>query len=159
MLLKISISSEAVAANHILWCVAQTFGSTSPNNTRKKVTTTTLMRNSKMPCNPSVVTHVFIKVFDISTIPIFTKQLAISIEASSVLGVSSRVTIRLKEGCCLVLSILISLSVSEKNAIWEPATKKEIKKRIMTVKKRMVVAAGVIAKNKSICWHNKFTEW
>jgi hypothetical protein len=35
--------------------------------------------------------------------------------------------------------------VSEKKAISEPATKKDIKKRMMTAKRRMVVAAGVIA--------------
>lgn len=90
--------------------------------------------------------------------PMFTKLLAISMEASRVLGASSKVTILLKEGCCLVLSILISLSVSEKKAISEPATKKEIKKRIITVKRSMVVAAGVIARNKIICWLNKYTE-
>lgn len=88
----------------------------------------------------------------------FTKLLAISMDASKVFGVSSSVTIRLKEGCCRVLSILISLSVREKKAISEPATKKEIKKSIMMVKRRIVVAAGVIANNLIKSWPNKFAE-
>ena len=90
--------------------------------------------------------------------PIFTKLFVISIEASNVLGLSSRVTILLKEGCCLVLSKLISFIVSEKKAISEPATKKEMKKRITTVKRSMVVAAGVSTRDKIICWLNKCAE-
>jgi hypothetical protein len=45
------------------------------------------------------------------------------------------------------LSILISLIVREKKATSEPATKNDIKKRIITVKRSIVVAAGVIARN------------
>lgn len=88
----------------------------------------------------------------------FTRLLAISIDASNVFGVSRSVTIRLKEGCCRVLSILMSLSVREKKATSEPATKKEIKKSTMMVKRRMVVAAGVIANNLIKCWPNKCAE-
>lgn len=78
--------------------------------------------------------------------PMLTRLFAINIEASSVLGFSSKVTILLYEGCCLVLSILISFSVSEKKATSDPATKNDIKKRMITVKRSIVVAAGVIAR-------------
>ena len=75
--------------------------------------------------------------------PMFTKLFAINMEASNVLGVSSRLTILLYEGCCLVLSILISFRVNEKKATSDPASKNDIKKSIMTTKKSIVIAAGV----------------
>jgi hypothetical protein len=91
-------------------------------------------------------------------IPIFTKLFAISMDARRVFGVSSRVTILLKEGCCLVFSILRSLIVSEKKATSEPATKKEIKNRMIIVKRSMVVCAGEIARIVIICFPNKSAE-
>jgi hypothetical protein len=75
--------------------VAHTFGSTSQNKTRREVTTTTLIINSRIPCNWRFSIQLFIKVFDIRMIPIFTRQLAINIEASNVLGFSSNATILL----------------------------------------------------------------
>jgi len=69
--------------------------------------------------------------------------------ASSVLGCSSKLTIRLKEGFCLVFKTLISFDVSEKKATSLPATRKEMMSRINMMKIRIVVAAGVIARKMS----------
>ena len=77
--------------------------------------------------------------------PMFTKLLAINIDASNVFGCSSKSTIRLKAGCCLVLSILMSLYVSEKKATSEPAIKNETVNNKIAKKIRTAVAAGVIA--------------
>lgn len=82
-------------------------------------------------------------------IPIFTKLLVISMAASKVLGLSSKLTIRLKEGCCRVFKILISLEVSEKKATSLPATRKEIINSINIMKTSMTLAAGVNARKKS----------
>lgn len=82
-------------------------------------------------------------------IPMFTKQLEISMDASNVLGVSRRFTILLYAGCCLVLSILISLSVREKKATSEPANKKDSRNSTNNVNTKTVVAAGVMAKSVS----------
>ncbi len=90
--------------------------------------------------------------------PIFTKLLAISIDASNVLGSSSKFTMRRKEGWRLVFSTLISFDVSEKNATSLPARKKERMKRIMMVKISMVVAAVVIAKKIKKCVPGPKTE-
>ena len=75
-----------------------------------------------------------------------TKLLVISIDASRVLGVSSKVTILLYEGCRFVLRIFISLYVSEKNATSEPATKNEIIKSRKRAKIRIVVAPSVMTR-------------
>ena len=55
------------------------------------------------------------------------------------------VTIRLNDGCCLVLSTLISFCVSEKKAISLPATKKESINKITAVNISTPVTAGTIA--------------
>lgn len=111
-----------------------------------------------MPCNPRVVTQVSISIFEIRTMPMFTKQLAISIDAINVFGASSRFTILLKDGCCLVFRRFISFNVREKKAISEPDTRNDIKNKIITVNRSMVVAAGEIARKRSVCWLNKCTE-
>lgn len=78
--------------------------------------------------------------------PIFTKQLAISSEAISVFGFSSKVTILLYEGCWRVFSILMSFRVNEKKDISEPEKRKDKAKSTNSIKDRMVVAdAGVTA--------------
>ena len=77
-------------------------------------------------------------------IPIFAKLLVMSIEARSVFGDSSNVMILRYDGCFLVLSMLMSLYVSEKNATSDPATRKEITNRTRIEKIRIVVAPGVI---------------
>ena len=77
--------------------------------------------------------------------PIFTRLFAISIEAKSVLGFSSSDTILLYDGCCRVLSILMSFTVNEKKATSEPETKNDSKKRMITVKRSIEIAAGVNA--------------
>ena len=92
------------------------------------------------------VSQLSIRIFEIKMMPIFTKLFVMSIAASNVFGCSSNVTIRLKEGCCLVFKTLISFNVKEKNATSLPATRKEMIKRMKMIKIRMVVAAGVIAK-------------
>jgi len=45
--------------------------------------------------------------------------------------------------------MFMSLTVSEKKATSDPETKKDSKKRMIMVKKRMVEAAGVIARKSS----------
>ena len=84
--------------------------------------------------------------FEMRMMPIFTKLFVISIEASNVFGDSSSVTMRRYDGCFFVLSRLISLYVSEKNATSEPATRKDIRKSVATITIRMMVAVGVMAK-------------
>ena len=56
-------------------------------------------------------------------------------------------TIRRKAGCCFVLSILISLYVSEKKATSEPATKKDMVNKSSARNMSTADAAGVIASN------------
>jgi hypothetical protein len=109
----------------------------------------TFNKNDSKGSKPRDSTHSFIKELEISMMPMFTKQLAISMEASKVLGVSSKFTMRLYDGCCLVLSILMSLSVREKKATSDPANKNESRKRIKSIKTKTVVAAGVKARSVS----------
>jgi hypothetical protein len=70
-------------------------------------------------------------------------------EASKILGCSSKCTILRKEGCLLVFKIFMSLEVNEKKATSLPATKKERIRSIKITKMSIVVAAGVIAKSVS----------
>ena len=67
-------------------------------------------------------------------------------EFVKVLGCSSKVTIRLKDGCCLVFKTLISFKVKEKKATSLPATRKEMIRRMKIEKISMIAAAGVIAR-------------
>jgi hypothetical protein len=78
-------------------------------------------------------------------IPIFTMQLDIRSEANKTFGFSKRVTILLYEGCCRVLSILMSFSVREKNAISAPEKRKDNTKSTTNTKTKMVVSAEVMA--------------
>lgn len=78
---------------------------------------------------------------EIKMMPMFTKLLAISIEASKVFGCSSKLTILLKEGCFLVFKILTSFGLSEKKATSLPESKKDKRKRTKTVTIKIVVAA------------------
>jgi hypothetical protein len=64
-------------------------------------------------------------------------------DACKVLGCSSKVTILLKEGCCFVLSALISFTFSEKKATSLPAIRKERMYNITAIKRSNTVAAGV----------------
>lgn len=66
-------------------------------------------------------------------------------EKSNVFGRSRRETILLYAGCCLVLSTLMSFNVKEKNAISDPAKRKDNTKSTNRIKTSNVVAAGVIA--------------
>ena len=81
--------------------------------------------------------------------PIFTKLFVISMAANNVLGCSSKVTMRLNEGCWRVFKTLISFEVSEKKATSLPATRNETINKINMMKMSMVVAAGVIANRAS----------
>ncbi len=83
--------------------------------------------------------------FEMIIMAILIKLFAISKEASNVLGCSSRSTIRLYPGCCLVLSILISLKLKEKKATSAPDTKKESTRKIISKNTRTVVAWTLIA--------------
>ena len=78
-------------------------------------------------------------------IPMFTKLLVISKQANSVLGCSSRLTMRRYAGCCFVLSMLMSLSVREKKATSEPANRKATTKRKNIITISTALAARVIA--------------
>ena len=81
-------------------------------------------------------------------IPIFTRLLAIISEASNVLGSSNKLTILFQELSCLVFKILMSLSVKEKKAIFDPETMKEmIKKNKMRIA-NMVVACTLMINKK-----------
>jgi hypothetical protein len=51
----------------------------------------------------------------------------------------------LYEGCCRVLSILMSFSVREKNAISAPEKRKDNTKSTTNTKTKMVVSAEVMA--------------
>ena len=75
--------------------------------------------------------------------PRFTTTFATSIEANNVLGCSSKDTTRLKDGCCFVLRLLISLTVSEKKATSLPAIKKDRRYKTAAIKLSRMVAAGV----------------
>ena len=78
--------------------------------------------------------------------PILTRLFVISMEASSVFGCSSNVTILLNEGCCRVLSTFISFWPKEKKATSPPATRKESTNKTITVKISTPVMAGIIAR-------------
>jgi len=67
-------------------------------------------------------------------------------EASKILGCSNKLTMRLNEGCFLVLRILRSFEVREKKATSLPAKKKEITSRKKIEKIKIVVAAILITK-------------
>ena len=84
-------------------------GKLKSGRSNKKVTVPTLSKKTgqKVRCNP--VIQLSIKIFEIKMMPILTKLFAISMEPNNILGWSSKETIRLKAGCCFVLSILISL--------------------------------------------------
>lgn len=99
------------------------------------------------------------KKLQTSIAPIFTKTLAISIVACKVFGSSKSLTIRRKEGCCFVLSRLISFVVNEKKATSQPAIKKDNTKSSTAKKSIMPVVAGfrMFKKVKSILASN--TEW
>ena len=73
--------------------------------------------------------------------PMFTKLLAINIDASNVLGCSNKLTILLKEGCFLVFKIFTSFELSEKNATSLPDNRKDNKKSTKTATTKIVVAA------------------
>jgi hypothetical protein len=77
-------------------------------------------------------------------IEMFTKLLAISREASRVLGSSNKFTIRLYPDCCLVFSIFTSLYDREKKATSAPETKKEISSKMMRRKIKIVEACVFI---------------
>ena len=98
----------------------------------------------KVKCNPPIQPS--IKILEIKIIPMFTKLLLMSIDASKVFGCSSKLTMRRYAGCFFVRSMFISLNVREKKAISEPASKKDRMKSITTINISTVVAAGVIAK-------------
>jgi hypothetical protein len=65
-------------------------------------------------------------------------------EASRVLGSSSRDTMRFQERSCLVLRILISLNVREKKATSEPERTNDRRSRKSMTIARIVVAWGLI---------------
>ena len=67
-------------------------------------------------------------------------------DANNVFGCSSKVTMRLKDGCFLVFKTLISFWASEKKATSPPATKKERINKMMAIKMSMPVMAGTIAR-------------
>jgi hypothetical protein len=126
--------------------VAQTLGNTSPNNSNKKVTVPTLIKKMGQKVRWYPLIQLSMSMLDIKMMPILTKLLLISMEANNVFGWSSRVTIRLYAGCFLVRSRLMSLKVSEKNAISDPASKNDSIKRMTTKNMSTVIAAGAIAK-------------
>ena len=77
-------------------------------------------------------------------IPILTRLLAITREADKVLGSSSRLTILFQGLSCLVLRILISFPVKEKNAILDPETIKDITSRNKMRTTKIVVACALM---------------
>ena len=91
-------------------------------------------------------------------IPMFTKLPVICIDASRIFGCSSRLTMRRKEGCFFVFRTLMSLADSEKKATSLPEIKNDNRKSMITENSSMVVAAGVMARNKAGAWFAK-TEW
>ena len=74
-------------------------------------------------------------MLEITMIAILIKLLAISKDPNSVLGCSSNSTILFKLLSCFVLSILISLCVSEKKATSAPLSIKE--QKINPISKKM----------------------
>ena len=96
----------------------------------------------KVRLNPAI--QLSIKILEINMIPIFTKLLLMSMDASKIFGCSSKLTMRRYAGCFFVRNIFISLNVREKKAISDPANKKDKIKRITTINISTVVAAGVI---------------
>ena len=77
----------------------------------------------------------------------FTKVFAISSDASNNLGSSSKLTIRFQLESCLVLSVLISLYVSEKKATSAPDTKKDITNKKMMIMPNNVEPGRLTANN------------
>ena len=69
-----------------------------------------------------------------------TKLFAMNRDAIKVFGSSSSRSIRLAEGCCFVLSRLMSRNESEKNATSEPDTINEMKSRNSSTKTSIVMA-------------------
>ena len=81
--------------------------------------------------------------------PIFTKLLAISIVAESVLGSSNNCTTLLNEGFFRFFKILMSLFDNEKNATSLPEIINENRNKINTVMSKMVVAVCEILKKQT----------
>ena len=81
--------------------------------------------------------------------PIFTKLLAISIVAESVLEFSNNKTTLLNEGIFLLFKMFMSLLDNEKNATSLPEIIKENRNKINTVKSKMIVAACEILKKQT----------
>jgi hypothetical protein len=117
-------------------------GNTSAKSKIKNETKTTLM--IKLTSNESDRKSLKIpssNKLEIIMIPMFTKLLAINIDANRVLGCSNKLTILLNEGCFLVFKILTSLELSEKNATSLPESKKDKRKSTKTATIKIVVAA------------------
>jgi hypothetical protein len=75
---------------------------------------------------------------------ILIRLLAITRDANRFLGSSKRFTILFQELSCFVFRILISLSVSEKKAIFEPETINDITSKNKMRMTRMVVACALM---------------
>ena len=114
-----------------------------------EVTEITFMRKTSQKSSKRPSSQLSMRILDINMIPIFTKLFVMSMAASKVFGCSSKVTIRLKDGCCFVFKTLMSFDVSEKKATSLPATRNEMISSITIIKMSMVVAAGVIANKRS----------
>ncbi len=80
--------------------------------------------------------------------PILTRLLAIINDASKVLGSSRRLTILFHEASCFVFKMLMSLSVSEKKAILDPDTIKDITRKNKMRITNTVVACALMISNK-----------
>ena len=91
---------------------------------------------------------------EIKMMPMFTKLLAISIDASNVFGCSNRLTILLNEGCFLVFKILTSFGLREKKATSLPESKNDNKKSTKTATIKIVVAAEETIKKIFKCENN-----
>lgn len=91
---------------------------------------------------------------EIKMMPMFTKLLAIIIDANKVFGCSSRLTILLNEGCFLVFKILTSFGLREKKATSLPESKKDNKKSTKTATIKIVVAAEETIKKIFKCENN-----
>jgi hypothetical protein len=81
--------------------------------------------------------------------PIFTKLLAISIVAESVLEFSNNKTTLLNEGIFLLFKMFMSLFVNEKNATSLPEIIKENKNKTKTVSSKIVVAVCEMLKKQT----------
>jgi hypothetical protein len=81
--------------------------------------------------------------------PMFTKLLAISIVAESVLGFSNNCTTLLNEGFFLFFKMFMSLLDNEKNATSLPEIIKENKNKINTVMSKIVVAVCEMLKKQT----------